>query len=69
VLRGTVVSHQPYGYFVNFGRPFLALADISSIPRDEEFPAVGSSIEAKVLGFSEDSREIYIARCGSPDVS
>jgi ribosomal protein S1 len=65
-VRGTVVQHAPYGVFVDVpGIPFKGLVQITDF-RDSgrmtpaEYPAVGSVVEAVVLGFKEIGNQVWL---------
>jgi ribosomal protein S1 len=61
-VRGTVTAHHPFGIFVDLGDPTaLGLVQITDF-RDEgrmtleQYPPLGASIEAVVLGHTDDHR-------------
>jgi hypothetical protein len=64
VVSGQVVLQLPYGFWLDLGGVF-GLVEIISF-RDgpgppvqvEDFPAIGSSVEAVVLGFHDASKEV-----------
>jgi ribosomal protein S1 len=62
-VRGTVTAHQPFGVFVDLGDPeALGLVQITEF-RDqgrmtpEQYPPLGASIEAIVLGHTDERRK------------
>jgi ribosomal protein S1 len=66
IVQGFVRSHEPYGMFVDIpGIPFRGLVQITDF-KDEgrmsaaEYPALGSSIDACVLGFKDIGQQIWL---------
>lgn len=65
-LRGTVIRHKPYGVFVSI--PNLDFEGLIQIPdfKDEgamtmeEYPKIGSLIEAVILGFKDTGHQIWL---------
>lgn len=61
-----VTRHEPYGTFVRIaGVPFDGLVQITDFKdegrmTEEEFPPVGSTITAVVLGFKETGNQIWL---------
>jgi ribosomal protein S1 len=71
LLVGSLVScaitrHAPFGVFAYIaGIPFEGLIQITDFKDEgrmtaDEFPAVGSTIEAVVLGFKETGQQIWL---------
>jgi ribosomal protein S1 len=65
-VQGTVQKHFPFGVFVDIpGIPFKGLIQVVDF-RDEgamtadEYPPVGSDIEAVVLGFRDSNKQIWL---------
>lgn len=63
---GQVTKHQPFGFFVVLPDvEFEGLIQITDI-KDEghvmpsEFPEIGSTVEAVVLGFKELGRQVWL---------
>jgi hypothetical protein len=62
-VQGTVVDHRPFGIFVDVGDPVaLGLVSITDFCDEgrmtvEQYPPIGSSIEAVVLGHTNDGRK------------
>jgi ribosomal protein S1 len=61
-VHGVVIEHHPFGIFVDLGDPVaLGLVQITEF-RDEErmmpeqYPPIGASIEAVVLGHTDERR-------------
>jgi|SRR6516225_5700129 ribosomal protein S1 len=65
-IRGTVLRHTPFGIFVAIpGSPFDGLVQITDFKDSgrmtpDEYPPVGSPIEAIVLGFKENGKQIWL---------
>jgi hypothetical protein len=58
-VRATVLSHRPFGFFVVLdSHPRVAglVEIISYAERGPPFPAIGSTIDAEVLGHRADHR-------------
>ena len=65
-LRGVVTKHFPFGIFVALsGIKFTGLVQIPDF-KDEghmtpsDYPEVGSSVEAVVLGFKDQGQQIWL---------
>jgi ribosomal protein S1 len=67
VVTGVVLSHHPFGFFVDLGDPVIGLA---GIPRVREpwqpvglldYPAVGKKITAVVLGAVGLQRQVRLS--------
>jgi ribosomal protein S1 len=62
-VRGIVTQHQPFGIFVDLNDPVaLGLVQITELldkerVTPEQFPPIGASIEAVVLGHTDDRRK------------
>ena len=63
---GHVLCHEPYGFFVSIsGNNFQGLVQITDIKDDErvfpaDYPAIGTYIEAVVLGFRDVNQQIWL---------
>ena len=73
VVRGTVVRHCPFGVFVDLGDPVATgLVQITEFldggrMTPEQYPAVGETVTAVVLGHTEELRK-QIWLCMRPSV-
>ena len=62
----TITRHAPYGVFANIpGLPFDGLIQITDFKDEgristDEYPAVGSTLTAVVLGFKETGHQIWL---------
>jgi len=65
-IRGTVLRHAPFGIFVAIPTsPFDGLVQITDFKDSgrmapNEYPPLGSTIEAIVLGFKESGKQIWL---------
>ncbi|MBZ8181187.1 S1 RNA-binding domain-containing protein [Oscillatoria salina] len=65
-LTGVVTKHWPFGVFVLLpGIEFIGLVQITDfkdegVMKPSEYPAVGASIDAVVLGFKETGQQIWL---------
>lgn len=65
-VSGMVMKHEAFGVFVDIGCRFDGLIEIIAF-RDEGimtpdmFPAVGTQVKAKVLGFRESNNQIWLS--------
>jgi ribosomal protein S1 len=65
VVAGRVVGHRPFGIFVDINLPFPGLVQITDF-KDEsamnpnEYPGVGTLVEATVLGFKDTGRQVWL---------
>jgi ribosomal protein S1 len=62
-VRGTVLQHHPFGIFVDLGDPearglvqIIDFLDEGRMTR-ERYPPIGATIEAIVLGHTDDQRK------------
>jgi len=68
-VNGTVLSHHAFGFFVNLGETVNGLVEAPRImdlrPGEDgysdDFPAVGTDIEAVALGIAEHNRQIWLS--------
>ncbi len=65
-VHGKVLRHAPFGVFVAIpGVPFDGLIQITDFKDNgrmspAEFPVIGSTLEAIVLGYKETGRQIWL---------
>jgi ribosomal protein S1 len=67
VTTGVVLSHHPFGFFVDLGEGFIGLVEIPRVkepgqavdPRD--YPPVGQEITAVVLGAVDLQRQVHLS--------
>jgi ribosomal protein S1 len=65
-VQGTVQRHFPFGLFVEIrGIPFTGLVEIVDFKDEgrmtaDEYPPIGSDIEAVVLGFRDSNKQISL---------
>lgn len=67
VATGVVLSHHPFGFFVDLGDPVIGLVEIPRVkeswqpvdPRD--YPSVGQEITAVVLGAVDLQRQVHLS--------
>ncbi len=67
VATGMVLSHHPFGFFVDLGAPVTGLVEIPRVkepgqsvdPRD--YPPVGQEITAVVLGAADLQRQVHLS--------
>ncbi len=70
VVSGKVLHQEPFGVFVDIGLGFLALLEVPEFEETkkirgmEYFPAIGSTIKARILGFMESNRQIFLTQQG-----
>lgn len=66
IVQGSVRQHWPFGVFVDIQRiPFVGLIQITDFKDEgvmtpDEYPPVGSPVEAVVLGFKEIGNQIWL---------
>lgn len=66
IVQGAIRQHWPFGVFVDIrGIPFVGLIQITDftdegIMTPDEFPPIGSPVEAVVLGFKETGNQIWL---------
>jgi ribosomal protein S1 len=60
-VKGVVVIHAIFGYFVDIGEPFLAFVDLGAIKdKRRPFPACGTTITGTVFDFRDEGRQMRI---------
>jgi ribosomal protein S1 len=67
VATGAVLSHHPFGFFVDLGDPIIGLVEIVRVkeprqavdPRD--YPPVGQEITAVVIGVVDLQRQVHLS--------
>jgi ribosomal protein S1 len=67
VVTGTVLSHHPFGFFVDLGEPIIGLVEIPRVkeawqpvdPRD--YPPVGQEVTAVVLSAVDLQRQVHLS--------
>ena len=67
VTTGVVLSHHPFGFFVDLGEGFIGLVEIPRVkepgqavdPRD--YPPVSQEITAVVLGAVDLQRQVHLS--------
>jgi ribosomal protein S1 len=66
IVQGVIQKHWPFGVFVNLsGIPFVGLIQITDFKDEgrmtpDEYPPVGSPVEAVVLGFKDTGNQIWL---------
>jgi ribosomal protein S1 len=66
-VRGRVLAHQPFGYFVALPKGNLGLVEIVSIKEPGEpvsmfdYPPLGADVDAVVLDFTEHNRQVRLS--------
>ena len=62
IVTGTVIGRQPFGVFVDISGTSAAigLAEITSMPRDAELPAVGAAVRGTVIGHTSHNRQVKL---------
>jgi len=66
LVRGIVTAHRPFGIFVDLGDPnatgLVQITDFVDSGRmtPEQYPRLGESIEAVVLGHNDRSKQIWL---------
>lgn len=65
-VSGVVLKHEAFGVFVDIGCRFDGLIEIiafldAGIMTPNMFPAVGTRVKAKVLGFRETNNQIWLS--------
>jgi ribosomal protein S1 len=65
-LKGVVTKHWPFGIFVALpGIKFTGIVELGDFKDEgfmtrDEYPAVGSSVDAVVLAFKETGQQIWL---------
>lgn len=67
VTAGRVLSHHPFGFFVDLGDPVVGLVEIPRVREAgqpvsaKDYPAVGQDITAAVLSAVDLQRQIHLS--------
>jgi ribosomal protein S1 len=67
VVRGVVLSHHPFGFFVDLGGTILGLVEIPRVSdpgqavSPDDYPAVGREVTAVVLGAVDLQRQVHLS--------
>ena len=68
-VRGRVIARRPFGVFVDIGVGFPALLEVIQFEDSrerrysfEDYPAVGDTITARVVGFTDHNREVHLTQ-------
>lgn len=67
VVRGVVLSHHPFGFFVDLGGSALGLVEITQVKDPDQavspadYPAVGMEITAVVLAAVDIQRQVHLS--------
>jgi ribosomal protein S1 len=67
VVTGVVLSHHPFGFFVDLGYPVIGLVEIPRVkepwqPVDpQDYPPVGQKITAVVLTAVDLQRQVHLS--------
>ena len=67
VVRGVVLSHHRFGFFVGLGDTILGLVEIRHVKdpgqavSSEDYPAVGEEVTAVVLGAVDLQRQVHLS--------
>jgi ribosomal protein S1 len=66
IVSGTVLSHHPFGFFVDLGDPATGLVEIPMVTdpgvsvSPSDYPAVGSQVRAVVLVGNDLQRQVHL---------
>ena len=66
-ITGIVLSHHPFGFFVDLGSPVVGLVEISHVKDPdqavvpEDYPAVGQEVTAVVLMAVDLQRQVHLS--------
>jgi ribosomal protein S1 len=62
IVTGTVIGRQPFGVFVDISGTTgaIGLAEITSMPRDAELPAVGAGVRGTVIGHANHNHQVKL---------
>ena len=65
LIKGTITKHEPYGVFVSIGYEYDGLIQVTDFKDDgimtpEEYPIIGDQILAKILGFKDQGRQVWL---------
>jgi ribosomal protein S1 len=67
VVRGVVLSHHPFGFFVDLGGTILGLVEIPRVKdpgqavSPEDYPAAGQELTAVVLEAVDLQRQVHLS--------
>ncbi len=68
-VRGRVIARRPFGVFVDIGVGFPALLEVIQFEdarqrryNDEDYPAVGDTITARVVAFNDRNRQVALTQ-------
>jgi ribosomal protein S1 len=67
VATGVVLSHHPFGFFVDLGDPVTGLVEIPRVKEPgqpagpEDYPPVGQEITAVVLCTVDQQRQVHLS--------
>lgn len=66
VVSGVVLKHEAFGVFVDIGCKFDGLIEIiafrdEGVMTPEMYPAIGTKVRAKVLGFRDSNNQIWLS--------
>lgn len=61
-VTGDVIGRQPFGVFIRVDgvTDAVGLAEISTMPRGTELPALGSRVAAEVIGHREHNHQVQL---------
>lgn len=65
IIEGVVLQHEPFGIFVDLGYDYQGVVQItdfkdSGVMTPDQYPDIGQSITAVVLGFKESGQQIWL---------
>lgn len=67
-IKGTVLRREAYGVWVDAGLGFPTLLEVrlfvdADMPLElDDYPSPGSTIEARIVGFKEREKQIYLTQ-------
>ena len=67
-LEGKVLQHRPFGIFVRLDSEFMGLIEIIQFKErgermtPDEYPALGESTRAVVMGFKESGHQVWLSK-------
>ena len=72
LVIGVVVHHATFGVFVDLGEGLLGLIEVFEMPGGKEittddYPKLGSTVPAQVLGFKDHDREVILSMKRTPE--
>jgi ribosomal protein S1 len=65
-LEGRVTSHHPFGVLLDIGEPGVSAViqitefETKGVMTPEEFPALGTTVRARVIGFRDSHRQVSL---------